>query len=343
MHSSMFFKRITCFIGYFCASLAWAGEPSVSITAQEPWADVWAGKECAWHFAVASDEALTGRAGWQLSCGDRTLARQERAIAPGPGQPESLEVRLQMPEVKEGVVLAAVLTVSVMEAESGKAVATLRKNIWIYPANPFADRGEWLKKLDIRLFDPEKKTADCFEKAGLPFKRFANIEALSEIKAGVILVGEGVSFGDYKGLPELLFKAAARGVPVLCLAPSGGSLPLPGASENGMPVPRRMLFQRNEIIAKLDKRLDAVGWQPDGAIAATTLALRSARGLIMGEVEKGGAGWPWLEMTFDDQRGRLIICHFAMIDKWDAGPAPSFLLAKILDYLAARDHEPNSN
>ena len=152
-------------------------------------------------------------------------------------------------------------------------------------------------------------------------------------------MGEGVSFNDFRGLPGILFKAAQRGVPVLCLAPSAGSLSLPGTSESEMPAPRSMTFQRNEIIARLDKRLDAVAWPPDGVIAGATLALRSARGAVMGEVEKGGANWSWLEMSFNEQRGMFVLCQFSIIEKWEAGPAPRFLLARILEYLTASNHE----
>ncbi|MCG2661073.1 MAG: hypothetical protein L6437_12615, partial [Kiritimatiellae bacterium] len=165
-----------CVLGFVCIgySLALAGEPRVSIVAQEHWADFWGGKEILFHFAVSSDQAMTGRVGWRFSCEGRTLAQQEREIAPGPGKTEILEIRVQMPAVKEGVVLPAVLGVSMMEAGAEKSVAAVEKKIWIYPENPFVDRKEWLKKLDIRLFDPDKKTGECFEKAGIPFQRVNN-------------------------------------------------------------------------------------------------------------------------------------------------------------------------
>ncbi|MBU4210993.1 MAG: hypothetical protein KKD33_00255, partial [Verrucomicrobia bacterium] len=65
-----------------------------------------------------------------------------------------MEIRVQMPAVKEGVVLPAVLGVSMMEAGAEQSVAAVEKKMWIYPEIPFVDRKEWLKKLDIRLFDP---------------------------------------------------------------------------------------------------------------------------------------------------------------------------------------------
>ena len=330
-------RKIWCVLGFVCigCSLALAGEPRVSIVAQESWADFWGGKEILFHFAVSSDQAMTGRVGWRFSCGDHTLARQEQEIAPGLGKTEILEIRVQMPVVKEGVILPAVLGVSMMETGAEKSVASVEKKIWIYPENTFVDRKEWLKKLDIRLFDPEKKTGECFEKAGIPFQRVNNCEALSEMKDGIIIVGEGVTFNDFKGLSGTLFKAAARGVPVLCLAPPGGTLSLPGIGESELPCPQSTSFHRNDIISRLDKRLDADAWPPDGVIAGTTMAIKSMRGAVVGEVEKGHKEWSWLEMTFDNPKGKFILCHFAIIEKWESGPAPRFLLAKILEYLTS--------
>lgn len=327
--------KIWCVLGFVCLgySLSLAGEPRVSIVAQELWADFWGGKEVLFHFAVSSDQAVTGRIGWQFACGDRTLARQEREIATSPGKTEIFEIRVQMPVVKEGVILPAVLVVSMMEAGAEKSIAVVEKKIWIYPENPFVDRKEWLKKLNIRLFDPEKKTGECFEKAGIPFQRINNCEALSEMKDGIIIVGEGASLNDFKGLSGILFTAAARGVPVLCLAPSGGTLSLPGIGESELPCPQSTSFHRNDIISRLDKRLDADAWPPDCVIAGTTMAIKSMRGTVVGEVEKGNASWPWLEMAFKNPRGKFILCHFAIIEKWESGPVPRFLLTRILEYL----------
>lgn len=323
-------------MGFLLVCTATQAAPKLSLVIQEPWNDVFGGKEAVFHVLIIARESAQGRVVWRYSAGNKTIARQEREVSVAPTLPENLEVRLPVPEVKEGVILNTTLSVTMMENGAPQATATLEKTLWVFPPDPFAGRTEWLKKLDIRLFDPEKRTADAFEKAGIPFQRVANMEALSEVKDRIIVVGEGVSFNDFKGLLSLLFKAAARGVSVLCLAPSGGTLSLPGTGESELPAPRSMKFARNEIIARLDKRLDAVAWPPDSVIAVSTMALRSARGAVVGEVEKGGANWSWLEMSFNDSRGMFILCHFAIVEKWETGPAPRYLLAGIMEYLASR-------
>lgn len=326
-------KALRLAMGFLLVCTATQAAPKLSLAIQEPWNDVFGGKEAVFHVVINSREATQGRMDWRYSAGDKTIARQEREVSIAPSRPENVEIRLPMPEVKEGVILNTTLSVSLIENSASQATATVEKTLWVFPPDPFAGRTEWLNKLDIRLLDPEKKTADSFEKAGISFQRVANMEALVELKDGMIIVGEGISFNDFKGLPGLLFKAAARGVPVLCLAPAGGTMSLPGTGESELPAPRSMTFHRNEIITRLDKRLDAVAWPPNGVIAVSTIALRSVHGAVAGEVEKGGANWSWLEMAFNDSRGIFVLCHFAIIEKWEAGPAPRYLLARILEYM----------
>ncbi len=60
----------------------------------------------------------------------------------------------------------------------------------------------------------------------------------------------------------------------------------------------------------------------------------SDRGQVVARVVEGDAGWPWLEVGFSAKRGKLIVCGFGLVKKWDAGPTPRFLLARLLDYMS---------
>ena len=68
------------------------------------------------------------------------------------------------------------------------------------------------------------------EKARVPFTFTKNIAALDELREGLLVIGEGTAWRDYRALGEAAVKAAARGVPVLCLAPGEGRLVLPGTA-----------------------------------------------------------------------------------------------------------------
>ncbi len=143
-----------------------------------------------------------------------------------------------------------------------------------------------------------------------------------------MVIGEGLSLEDRRGLAETLLQLAAGGVPVLCLAPASGSFPFPGSG--GDPQPRRVVLGGCEVIRELDKRLDADTWAPDGRVAAAGLELSTAgRGALL-SVAPPPRGWRWLEVVYP-QGGRLIVCGFGIVQHWDAGPTPRWLLLRILE------------
>jgi hypothetical protein len=338
-------------IRFLLACLAWiaggafafaAGEKP-AVVEQEPWSNVFAGKEAVFHFLVTSSETFRGTAGWSLSSSGRVLARREHAVTAGPGAAATVETRFECPTVKEGVVWQAVLSVSLMAEGSQEAVARAEKTLWVFPEDPFADRKEWLKKLNLHLFDPAKKTATVLEKAGVPFRAVANVDGLDTLRDVVVVVGEGISLRDYRGLAQALVRTAAAGTPVLCMALSDGEMTLAGMGSTDLPQPERMIFRRGDVIRELDKRLDAVAWPPDGRAAANGIKIRGERGPVVGEAAKGSDGWPWIEMSFSDgkKKGHIVFCGFAIVEKWESGPTPRFLLRNVLEHVTkAADWRP---
>ena len=120
--------------------------------------------------------------------------------------PAEVAFALKAPEVKEGVILESQLSVAAYAAGDEKAAAGHVKKVWIFPPDPFADRSQWLKGLKITLFDPERKTADVLEKAGVPFMFTKNPSALDELNEGLLVIGEGISWRDYRGLGESMVR-----------------------------------------------------------------------------------------------------------------------------------------
>ncbi|MCG2661615.1 MAG: hypothetical protein L6437_15385 [Kiritimatiellae bacterium] len=322
-------------MGFLLVCTAIQAAPKLSVVIQEPWSDVFGGKEAVFHVVISSREATRGRVVWRYAAGGKTIARQEREVSIAPSRPESVVILLPVPEVKEGVILSTMLSVSMIENGALQATVTLEKTLWVFPPDPFAGRQEWLKGLNLYLFDPEEKTAQRFKKAHIPFQCVPNYDALSNIRNGLVMIGEGISFKDYRGLWNQLMVMASNGVSVLCLAPAEGSLRLLAPDDPAWPAPAGMKLEQTVFIRRLDKRLDADAWPPDGVICARTFVVRGERGAVVSEIAPAASGdWSWIEIEGHLPRGRLIVCCFAMVEKWEVSPAPRFLLERILQYMS---------
>jgi hypothetical protein len=310
-----------------------AAEKDVSLVSLDDRSCLFAGRGTELDLEVTSGEAFRGAAGWSLAVSGRAVARGETALAVGTGQTARCVVPLNVPAVREGLIIPADLSVELHSLPERSVAARLEKRLWICSEAAFAGRSEWLERLQIRLFDPAGKTREVFEEAGIPFFETGNVESLAKGGKALVVIGEGVSLEAYRGLPGIMVEAAAGGNPVLCLAPREGRIELPGSAGAAWPDPEYVAFRRAAVIRSLDKRLDAGGWPPDGKVASRSLALRSERGEVLAQVVEGGEGWPWLEVGFPGRRGRLIVCLFDVIEKWHAGPVPRYLLVRLLEYL----------
>ncbi len=250
-------------------------------------------------------------------------------------RPVQVVVPIIAPHVKQGVILQARLVVSVHQDDAAGKAVEHEKRIWIFPNDPFADRSEWLENLKITLFDPEEKTADIFDEANIPFKVARNVTSLEECRDGLIVIGEGASLEDYRGLPETMLQLASSGLPVLCLAPSEGAVEISATSDRLRIRPRAVSLRRRDVIAELDKRLDAVAW-PQCKMALGGLAFRIEVDRVLAEVSQGGRAWPWVEVDYQKKGGRLLVCGFGVIEHWESGPTPRFLLVRMFERLTKK-------
>jgi hypothetical protein len=317
-----------------------AAQNKVTLEAREKWTNVFAETKVGFHFEVKTKDAFKGSVAWTLAdAGTKRIfpqGRGETAIAASADKPALAKIPLVIPPLHPGVVLQAQLTVSVLA--DGKPEAVFEKTMWIFPTDPFVHRMKWLEELKIALFDPDPKsrTAEALKSLKVPFEEVRNPAALSELKEGLVLVGEGVSFKDEPALAEALVQAASRGLAVLCLAPSAGMLPLPGA-DNDLPAPGTFVLHRQDIIARLDKRLDAHAWAPDNQVLASSLVHRAEEGKVVGEMVGGAKGWPWLQVDYPGTKGRLVLCGFGIISRWESSPTPRFLFARLLEHMTDRE------
>ena len=328
-----------CLVVTLLAALPVAAQdekPPATITPTKTHGNVFSGEETNFEFKVESTKAIKGRAVWRVANGTATVKTGEVAVNVAPGAPANVPFKFAVAEFEKPVILQAKLTVAVYEAGQAKPAGTYEQDIWVFPKDPFADKSEWLKKLKINLYDPKGDTAKVLEAAKVLFEEARSVDAIAGLKEGVVIVGEGVSFKEEKGLAAELQKRAAAGLVVLILAPKDGEVIVPGvAGPGGLDD----LTFRREIVRKLDKRLDPDGWLPDGKVVASSIAIKNTDDGIVGEVTAGPGGWPWIEANYGTGKGRWAVCGLAIIAKWDAGPTPRFLFARMIEYLTGSETE----
>jgi hypothetical protein len=265
----------------------------------------------------------SGTLAWAYSAQRHTLAAGEIQVIFDPSKPAQVEIPLKGPEVREGVIYDTQFRARLV-GRHGEARAEFRRVFWIFPRNPFADRRQWLQRLNIAVYDPGGKTLTTLLDAKVPCTRIRSLETQS---AGVIVIGEGVRLSG--SLTETMTRLAAAGATVLCLSPADTSLPFPGTGD-GSPAASRIALCQADIIHELDKRLDIEGWSAKGDAVSTRLRPEAFRGQVSLRPTEATQGWPWIDVGYPSG-GRLIICGFGIIRCWDAGPTPRYLLLRILE------------
>jgi hypothetical protein len=320
-------------VGIVVAPVSARSSEEPSLKWVEPWAAVFADGTYTFHVVVSGNQAATYNANWRFSAGGRTLASREAEIDLGVERSVTSELQLDIPSVGEEVIFPADLTVDLHAKDGTEIVGPIVKRVWIFARAPFADRQQWLRGLEIHLYDPIGETAICFEKARIPFQRVYNLDASGDIDRGMFVVGEGISFDDCRGVPGTIIRLANRGVGVLCLAPTAGTVQL---SSDDCPaiVLQRLFLDRQSIITRLDKRLDANAWPDRQPVVLHGVDVISKSMDSIAEVSDQRSSWPWLDVTYSAPHGRLIICGLGIVSGWQAGPTPSYLLLRIFQDLA---------
>jgi hypothetical protein len=321
-----------CLMAIACGTAAflWADD-AIELTPRNEPSAVFGDSEATFTYAVKPERRFNGALTWRHSAGQRTIARGEIPLTDA----DEIAIRLRIPPIREAVAVETTLTVAVQPRGGGEAVASHSRRVWIFPRDPFAGRSRRLESLEIRLFDPKGTTRDAFNALSIPMQEIHNATALAQVESGVVIIGEDVSWRDYRALGDILPLVAAKGVSVLCLAPADGAFVLPGTRDAEVPAPRSISLCREDLIARYDKRLDASAWNSRGELIARRMDITSDRRLITVEVAADEAGWPWLELEYSSQ-GKWIVCGFGVIEHWEASPNARFFLAALLEQFSHR-------
>ncbi|MHB8951690.1 MAG: hypothetical protein ACYC4U_01785 [Pirellulaceae bacterium] len=300
-------------------------EPIVTLNPLETWATEFAGKRLQRSYSVEPAQHFEGKLIWSLCAEQRVLARGERSIRATREMPETVQLAFNVDPLRGGVAIPVKLDVAVLV--DGKPAATHSTSIWLFAEDPFAGRLEWLRSLEITLFDPVGNTTDTLRTAGVAFVETRNREVVASKRDGLLLVGAGTALSDYRQFARDMLHAAERGVHVICLSPADGSIPLEMAESE----PGAELFLKDaREITRLDKRLDAFAWPPQGQLPGVRIALRGMQDRVVAEV--GHQGWPWMEIRFP-RGGRFLFCGLPIIESWGSFPTPRYLFLRMLESL----------
>jgi hypothetical protein len=316
------------------------GDESMRIVAHQQATNFFGEQEAKLRFDLVAPEAYEGRVQWRLMAAGRTLASRDEAVSLAPGKAHIVEFRHKLPPVKEGVVFPLELHIAIAAAKGDDPEAELQTSLYLFAANPFADRKQWLESLQIQLFDPMEATSKALTALEIPYASLTNLETLSDLKSGVLIVGEGIVWGDYGELGKELLAAAHRGVSVICLAPAAGELHLPFDSP-GDAAPARISLRRTDVIRELDKRFSLV-WSAERAIELRDLTIAAEKDAIVGKATEPGHGWPWVEVQYEKPQARLVWCGLGLIRSWDESPTPRYLLSRLLETLSPDDIKPKT-
>ncbi|MFO0948134.1 MAG: hypothetical protein U1D30_19810 [Planctomycetota bacterium] len=324
-----------------CSATAWAKPAEAeAIRALETWSGVFGGRVEKFHFSVDVPRATSGTMAWEFRSGEQRISQRQFPVETRPGKSTEFEVALEIPPIQRNLLVESEL---VLRYDATNPALVLKKPVRIFPDDPFVDRREWLRDLKISLFDPLGRTEEVFQVAKIPFVQVRNLESLAGAREGMVIVGEGVSFRDFPAVRFAMVEAARHGVPVLCLAPAvGGEFPVPGAENSNGVFPAELQFRRQEIIKNLDRRLDWRAWPPDGKVMACGIRLKADRNQVVSAFAEDSEGWAWLEVNYPVPRGKLIVCSFAVIERWNHGPSPRYLFRGMLEKLSGSDNSPKS-
>jgi hypothetical protein len=342
-HTAMILRAAPTAAGLVLAALVAAAEPLVVEPASAR-TNMFAGRGVVFGTIVRGGDAVDGKLVWALTVASRALASGAVAVRHAAADTTVAPVTIEVPAVREGVVVDATLTIALVDA-AGTRLGTCSRPVRIFPDDPFADRKAWLASRRITLVDPSGRTEEVFRAAAVPFTLVPADGDVAAVGAALVVVGEGTSWVEHPGLPRALARLAARGVNVLCLAPLDGSMPLPGtADEPGACVAKSVSLRRADVIAECDARLDAVDWHglPDqGDAVVSRLSVAADGAAVIARAGDRPIGWPWLEATLaptdtDVPAGTMIVCGLGIVAHWDETPAARYLFAALLDRLAAR-------
>lgn len=305
-----------------------AAEESAGLRLLDGRSATFGGTSATWCVEAHGPRVAEGHVAWSLETEGGVVARREQGVRLDPAAPASVEIVVDLPETRAGVVAEGRLQVALLD-ERRQPLAELEKPVFVFGRDPAADRKQWLRELDLRLYDPSGETARRLDELGWPHRQIANPAAFAALGGGTLIVGEGCSLRENRGLMEAAIRAAEGGARVVVLAPADGVFAPPGPVEAG-PGPATLRFLGPEWIRELDKRLDVPALRAAFRLGGTRAGAEVA--VVSGE------GWAFVEARWPDG-GALVLAGPGLLDTWEISPVPRHLLVRLLEWTTAKQEK----
>ena len=301
-----------------------AATPPVSVRLAHGWTNVFAGKPTKLDCQVTSQAAGAATLYWSVSLDRAVIARSERAMNLEANRAAEVSLDVDFPELKPGLIVPAAVTLEVRTQGGLRAQANVV--LHVFSPDVTANREQWLKSLEIALFDPAGKTGTAFEASRFPFR---NIEG-PEGSNGLIVVGEGIEPARQDASWQAAIASASSGRRVIVMASPSGTNPLAEVFAANDRRPTAVSLRHSDVIRDLDKRLDTVQWPAPGRMVAASLHWTAKGDAPVIEIRDDSAGWPWLDVRYANG-GRLIWTGMGLIESWETTPAARYLFVKLLE------------
>ena len=282
---------------------------------------VFADHTMSWRVELTDTNSYVGRVAWSLSVSGGVVARREQSVTLRPNEPVVVEIGGDLPAVNEGVVADGQLRVTLLD-DHQQSRAEAAHPFYVFGRDPAARRAEWVKGLNLQVYDPDGATAQRLDDLEWPYRLISNLAAFETLGYAVLIVGEGYSLRDHRGLMESAVRAAQQGARVVFLAPTAGDFALAGLAE-GPPKPTSIHYDDETFVRTLDKRLDVPP-------VRGTVRLGGQRTGPEWVVEPAG-GWPCVAVRWPNG-GTFLLVGFGLLDTWDASPAPRYWLVRMLEW-----------
>jgi hypothetical protein len=262
---------------------------------------------------------------WSVSVERGVISRGERAVKLAPGQPGVVTIDVTFPELRPGLVVAGALSLEVRSRTGGRAEKAVP--LFVFSPDVIAHRTEWLKSIEISLFDPAQKTAAALEASQIPFQL---MDGPGPRGTGLMIYGEGMEPGRQVNSWPSAVAAARAGRKVIVLASSGAGLPLDEVMAAGDNALVSASLKRNDFIRELDRRLDAGAWPEPARLVASSLHWTARSNAPRLELQPDAEGWSWLDLRYRNG-GRLVWTGVGLIESWESTPAARYLFVKLLE------------